>query len=109
MSQNQAILDYLKAGNTLTGLDALRLFGTMKLASRISEIKDEIANEDFFIDEEMIKTPTGKRVMKYWISGRPKRTEHEQSRADNFHRHEEAINRQAFEKKGQYSFIGRKD
>lgn len=92
MSQNKAILDYLKVGNTLTGMEALKLFGTMKLASRISEIKEEIANEDFFIDEEWIETANGKRVMKYWISQRPKRTEQEQALADNFHATEERIN-----------------
>ena len=95
MSQNKAILDYLKAGNTLTGWDALKLFGTMKLASRISEIKDEIINEDFFIDEEWIETATGKRVMKYWISERPRRTALEQSLADNNLAREEVINRKA--------------
>ena len=86
MSQNQAILDYLKVGNTLTGMDALKLFGTMKLASRISEIKDEIINEPFEIKSETIETTTGKHVSKYWI--------------------EQKKPRQAFEEKtGQYAFI----
>jgi hypothetical protein len=72
MSQNKAILNYLKQGNSLTGLDGLKLFGTMKLASRISEIKDEIINEDFFIDEKWVETASGKRVMKYWLAKKPK-------------------------------------
>lgn len=64
MSQNQAILDYLRAGNSLTGLDALRLFGTMKLASRISELRDEgIVIKDEIIHNEQ----TGKHYKKYWI------------------------------------------
>ena len=41
MTQNDMILRYLQSGKTLTGLEALHLFGTMKLATRISELKDE--------------------------------------------------------------------
>jgi hypothetical protein len=64
MSQNQAILDYLKTGNTLTGLDGLKLFGTMKLASRISELRDEGID----IKDELIHDlNTGKHYKKYWI------------------------------------------
>jgi hypothetical protein len=33
------ILDYLKTGATLTGLEALNKFGTMKLSTRISELR----------------------------------------------------------------------
>lgn len=76
MSQNLAILHYLQAGNTLTGLEALRLFGTMKLASRLSEIKRDFP--DIKIKSEMIETDTGKRVAKYWIEKDPVYFEREQ-------------------------------
>ena len=39
MTQDDRILASLKAGNSLTGLQALDLFGTMKLATRVSELK----------------------------------------------------------------------
>lgn len=64
MSQNQAILDYLKAGNSLTGLDALKLMGTMKLASRISELRDEGIE---IKDETIHDKDTGKHYKRYWI------------------------------------------
>jgi len=69
MSQNQAILEYLKSGHTLTGLDALRLFGTMKLASRISELKDEGNN---IFDETIHDEKTGKHYKRYWLTDDPK-------------------------------------
>jgi hypothetical protein len=57
------ILQYLKSGKSLTGLEALCLFGTMKLASRISELKDM----GYQFKQEMIKTESGKKVMRYWL------------------------------------------
>jgi len=89
MSQNQAILDYLKAGNTLTGLDALKLFGTMKLASRISELRDEGINIQ---DETIHDTNNGKHYKKYWLSDEPVRTEFETAVAENHYKLETTIN-----------------
>lgn len=37
--QARIILGYLKEGNTVTTLDAVRLFGTTKLTTRISELR----------------------------------------------------------------------
>lgn len=74
MSQNQSILKYLRAGNSLTGLDALKLFGTMKLASRISEIRDE----GIEIKDKVIHGENKKHYKKYWIEiPEPPRTETE--------------------------------
>lgn len=39
--QAKRICKYLQSGYTITGLQALKLFGCMRLASRISEIKKE--------------------------------------------------------------------
>lgn len=61
-SQKQAILDWLSEGNTITTLQALNMFGCMRLASRISDLK----NEGFPIAKEMIKV-NGKRVAEYWL------------------------------------------
>lgn len=38
-SQNQAILQHLQAGNVLTHLDALHLFGCARLAARINDLR----------------------------------------------------------------------
>lgn len=65
MTQPDAIIAYLKAGNSLTGLDALRLFGTMKLATRISEIRRD--NPALDIRDEWLHLPNGKLIKKYWI------------------------------------------
>lgn len=41
MTQKQRILDYLKSGKRLTPLEALDLFGCMRLASAVHELKQE--------------------------------------------------------------------
>jgi hypothetical protein len=38
-SQNMAILSHLKSGKTVTSLEALNLFGCLRLGARISELK----------------------------------------------------------------------
>ena len=48
MTQNNSILNYLKAGNTLTPLEALNLGFGMRLAARVSDLRAEgynIVNE----------------------------------------------------------------
>lgn len=65
-SQNTAIIEFLKTGKSLTGLAALSLCGTMKLATRISELKDE----GWDILSKMMKDKrTSKRYMRYWLRG----------------------------------------
>lgn len=39
MTQNQAILKHLKAGKSITALEALSKFGCLRLSARILEIK----------------------------------------------------------------------
>lgn len=39
MNQNLAILEYLNQGNTITPIEGLKLFGTMRLGARIFDIK----------------------------------------------------------------------
>lgn len=62
-SQNSRIRAWLKAGKTLTSLEALNLFGCMRLASRINDLRKQGLN----IHTERILTPTGKRVTRYSI------------------------------------------
>ena len=63
MSQEDAVLRHLKSGHTLTGLEALGLGLGMKLATKISTLRelghDEILDEWVKID--------GKRFKRYWI------------------------------------------
>jgi len=61
-SQNKAIKKHLKSGKTLTPLQALKLFGTMRLASRVCELKDE--DEGMDILTTMVKVGR-KRVARY--------------------------------------------
>ena len=61
-SQKKSILDWLSEGNTITELQALNMFGCLRLASRINDLK----NDGFPIAKEMIKV-NGKRVAQYWL------------------------------------------
>ena len=61
MSQNEAVLSYLKAGNALTPLDALQRFGIMRLGARCYELK----RQGHPIVSEMVRTTTGKIVARY--------------------------------------------
>ena len=68
-SQKDRILLYLKGGGTLTPLQALDLFGTTKLATRISELIDEGHTE---IEKQWVWVPSRAgdmiRVKRYSIS-----------------------------------------
>lgn len=60
-SQNKRILAYLMEGNTLTSLQALSMFDCMRLASRISDIR----NMGYGIKTEKIQVASGKYVTRY--------------------------------------------
>lgn len=60
-SQNAKIAEYLKQGNSITPLDALNLFGCLRLGARIADLKERGLN----IETEMVVTPNGKRVASY--------------------------------------------
>lgn len=62
-SQTDRILEYLLAGNSITSLEALNLFGCIRLASRISDIKAR----GYLVYSEFIKTPTDKKVKRYYL------------------------------------------
>jgi hypothetical protein len=61
--QHRDILMHLRLGNKLTGLEALKLFGTMKLATRCSELHQM----GWDIKSETIETETGKHISRYFI------------------------------------------
>jgi len=39
MTQNEEVKRYLESGGRLTGFKALRLFGTMRLAARVNDLR----------------------------------------------------------------------
>jgi len=63
-SQNAKILDHLMSGRTLNQLEALELFGCMRLPARITELKQQGWN----IDCKMVKNIfTGKIYGQYTL------------------------------------------
>lgn len=62
--QTEMILNHLRSGKTLTSLQALRSFGSLRLAARIQEIRDRRIK----VTSRMIKLSTGKRIAVYSIS-----------------------------------------
>jgi hypothetical protein len=60
-SQNQAILSHLKTGKSITQLEALDMFGCMRLSGRIFDLK----NNGWPIVCEKIRLDSGKFVGKY--------------------------------------------
>ena len=64
-SQNSKIAEYLKQGNSITPLDALNLFGCLRLGARIADIKERYGLN---IISDRVTTQTGKRVASYRIA-----------------------------------------
>ena len=60
-SQNKQIAAWLNSGNTITSLEALKLFGCMRLASRINDLRQRGMD----IVTEKVITSTGKLVAQY--------------------------------------------
>lgn len=61
MTQCEQVLGALKAGESLTTLDALSRFGVMALSQRITDLR----REGHPIKSETVKLPNGKRVARY--------------------------------------------
>lgn len=61
VSQANAILDHMRKGNTITGIEALDLFGCFRLPARIADLK----KVGHIISSKMIKLSNGKRVAQY--------------------------------------------
>ena len=65
-SQEKQIFSYMMDGNRITSLEALQLFGCMRLASRISDIRRN--HPEVNIKVERIETATKKKVAQYYVS-----------------------------------------
>ena len=68
MSLNQQILHHLQQGKKITPLEALHLFGCLRLGGRIYDLKKMGHN----IKTDMIKTATNKYVAQYSLVGQIK-------------------------------------
>lgn len=65
-SQNKKILAYLKNGGRITSLEALRMFGCMRLASRINDLKKRYPEITIMVERVIIPN-NNKRVAQYYI------------------------------------------
>ena len=63
-SQCSKILEYLKAGNGITPIDALNLFGCFRLSARIADIK----KMGYEIVTELVKVGDNKRTACYHLA-----------------------------------------
>ena len=63
-TQCAQIKKWLEEGNSITSLEALRLFGCMRLASRVCDLRDRGLN----ITTTKIKTESGKYVTEYRLA-----------------------------------------
>jgi hypothetical protein len=64
MTQCEAILFHLEAGNTITPVEAYALCGTLALHSRIAELR----GRGYRIDCELVEVPSGKHVGRYSLN-----------------------------------------
>jgi hypothetical protein len=64
MSQSERILYFLSEGNTITPLEALRMFNCFRLASRIAEIKAQLPQGQTIITN-IKETYTDEGVKRY--------------------------------------------
>lgn len=62
MTQNEQIKQHLESGHSLTALEALKLFGSMRLAARIDNLK----KQGLIINSVMVKSGK-KRFAKYFV------------------------------------------
>lgn len=62
-TQTAKILRHLIQGRRLTQLEALQRFGCLRLSARIKDLRDS----GYTVECENYKTPTGKRVGRYYI------------------------------------------
>lgn len=65
MTQSAAIAAHLERGESITALDALRLYGCLRLAARIKELR----RAGILIYAQMITLPNGKRIARYAMEG----------------------------------------
>lgn len=63
MTQQLAILKYLREGHALSPLEALDKFGCMRLAAVVKDLR----NQGYEIETDMIRNGNGKRYAQYTL------------------------------------------
>jgi len=63
MNQGVRILEYLKQGHSITPLEGLQLFGTMRLGARCWDLR----KAGYDIRSRMIKGENGKHYAQYYL------------------------------------------
>ena len=61
ISQKRQIKAWLESGKSITAFEALEMFGCMRLAARVCDLRDE----GMQIEVRGIVTPSGKHVTQY--------------------------------------------
>jgi hypothetical protein len=64
ISQVKLVGAYLMQGHSITPIEALNLFGCMRLSAVIYNLKER----GYKIQSQIITVPSGKRVSEYWIN-----------------------------------------
>lgn len=64
-SQLKSIARYLSQGKKLTSLEALRMFGCLRLSGRIHDLRHK---QKMHIMSKTIVTLTGKRISQYYMN-----------------------------------------
>lgn len=62
-SQTDRILDWMLAGNDITPLQALNMFGCLRLGARIADIKAR----GYLVYSKFVTTPSEKKVKRYYL------------------------------------------
>jgi len=62
-SQTDRILEYMLTGKSITPLEALNMFGCLRLGARIADIKAK----GYLVYSEFVSTPTEKKVKRYYL------------------------------------------
>ena len=69
MTQNQLILDHLKAGHIITQIEALQIAGCFRLAARIFDLR----GQGHDIEMVPVHTDTGKYIASYKLNKKEKK------------------------------------
>lgn len=63
MTQTEQILNHMKRGRTVSALNALNLFGCLRLAARIHELK----SRGHDIKRDSVQVSRGRRIAVYYL------------------------------------------
>lgn len=70
-SQTKQIRSYLEAGNSITGLEAIRMFGCLRLSARIYDLRDKGMDIRTTIETKKKRNGKFRRYARYWLHKNP--------------------------------------